>query len=128
MDIDVACYVVRYCDEYLTKQERMALAHLVATMKAAHGRSDSAAQTETGKTKSHLRPPLTDDPEVLRLASEGYQPLVERAGARILAAHGSEIFLNRCPKCHALAKSPKARQCRRCFHDWHDASGDFKSV
>jgi hypothetical protein len=27
--------------------------------------------------------------------------------------------LNCCPKCDALAKTPKARQCRYCFHDWH---------
>jgi hypothetical protein len=33
--------------------------------------------------------------------------------------HGSEIFLNRCPKRDALARTPKAQQCHKCLYDWH---------
>ena len=128
MDMDVAFYVIRYYEDYMTKQEKMALAHLQATMKATHGRSDAAAQEEARNNKPHLRPPLTGDPDVLCLASDGSQPFIERTAQRIFTAHGSEIFLNRCPKCGALAKTPKARQCRACKHDWHDTPPDITSV
>jgi hypothetical protein len=128
MDMGLANYVIRYYHNYMTKQENMALAHLTATMKITHGRSDSTAQLEARKTKPHLCPPLTDDPEVLDLASEGYEPFAERTAQRIFAAHGSGIYLNHCPKCGALAYTPKARQCKKCFHDWHDKPADLTSV
>lgn len=28
-------------------------------------------------------------------------------------------FINRCPKCSKIARTPKAKQCPWCFHDWH---------
>jgi uncharacterized C2H2 Zn-finger protein len=27
--------------------------------------------------------------------------------------------VNRCPRCGEVAKTPKAKQCRFCKHDWH---------
>lgn len=37
----------------------------------------------------------------------------------IIRRHGSDIVWNRCPICSGLARTPRARQCRHCFHDWH---------
>jgi hypothetical protein len=30
-----------------------------------------------------------------------------------------EIYLNKCPKCNKIARTPKAKQCRFCRYDWH---------
>ena len=38
---------------------------------------------------------------------------------RILREHADKVFLNYCPVCHALARTPAARQCPKCFHSWH---------
>jgi len=38
---------------------------------------------------------------------------------RILRDHPNEIVINRCSKCGALARTPQARQCIACGHDWH---------
>tara|TARA_B100000674_G_C37837410_1_gene913572 strand:- start:55 stop:384 length:330 start_codon:yes stop_codon:yes gene_type:complete len=27
--------------------------------------------------------------------------------------------MNYCPKCDSLARTPKAKQCYKCFHKWH---------
>jgi ribosomal protein L40E len=63
---------------------------------------------------------LSDDPEVLSLTREGFEPFLMRTAERIFNAHQKEIVLNCCPKCGALlAKTPKARQCRFCRYDWH---------
>jgi hypothetical protein len=109
MDSNLAAYVVRYYGHFMTKQEQLASRHLMATEKAAHWQS--------GKTLSGL---LSDDPVVLDLIRDGSEVFMERTAGRILAEYRSEIFLNYCPGCGALAKTPKARQCRFCRHDWHD--------
>jgi hypothetical protein len=37
----------------------------------------------------------------------------------LLENYESEIFINNCPNCKQLARTPKAKQCRHCGHDWH---------
>jgi hypothetical protein len=62
---------------------------------------------------------LSDDPEVLNLAASGYDAFQKRTAARILGEHSDIVFLNRCPKSGGLTRTPKAKQCRFCDHDWH---------
>jgi hypothetical protein len=62
---------------------------------------------------------LSNDPEVLRLAADGLEVFLQRTAKRILAEERDKIVVNCCPLCGALARTPRARQCRRCGHDWH---------
>jgi ribosomal protein L37E len=39
-----------------------------------------------------------------------------------LIAKNPEIFLNYCPKCGALARTPKSKNCRHCGYDWRIVS------
>jgi hypothetical protein len=119
MDTDKAWYVFRYYRHLMNEQEWLANRHLVGTIKATRGRSDMTAQTEARNSSLHLRKLLSDKPEVLRLASEGYEKFVARTGERIFNDHQDEIVLNCCPQCGALARTPRARQCRFCGRDWH---------
>jgi hypothetical protein len=119
MDIDKAGYIVRYYNHLMTVQERRAHRHLIGTAKLTHGRTDAAAQAEAGSRSHPVRELLSDDPDVLELASEGIDAFVARTAQRILDEHANKVFFNHCPKCGALAKTPKARQCRFCYRDWH---------
>ena len=119
MDRDKARYIVRYYDHLLNEHERRAQRHLFATSKTTHGRSDAAAQEEVKAGSSPLRQLLSEDPEVLRLASQGWDTFMRNTAERIYTEHQQEIVLNCCPRCGALAKTPKAKQCRSCRHDWH---------
>ena len=119
-DPGIRRYILRYYSRFMNQKEHLAFRHLAATVKATHGRSDVIAQQETRSSKAHLRKLLSEDPEVLRLASDGMEAFVQQTVTRILAEHGDEIVLNRCPRCGALARTPTARQCRSCHHDWHD--------
>jgi hypothetical protein len=117
-------YVFTFYRHLMSERERLAYSHLVGTMKLSHGRSDAKAQEEARAGK---RPPyglasqwLSDDSEVLRLARDGYEAFVESTGERIFRDHRDQIVLNYCPKCGQLARTPKARQCWACRHDWHD--------
>jgi hypothetical protein len=38
-----------------------------------------------------------------------------------------KFYLNRCPKCQNLGRTPYARQCPSCFFKWHDSlKGKFR--
>ena len=119
MGADEARYVFNNYGRLMTPIEERAFSHLGGTLKATLGRSDRAAQEEVRAGSTHLRKFLSDDPEVLLLARDGYDAFVMQTGQRILKDHRSEIVLNCCPRCNGLARTPKARQCRFCGHDWH---------
>ena len=121
MNLELAYYVVKYYEKLMSDVERRANSHLLGTMKATMGRDDAAAQREAMQ-KPHYSKWLTEDPEVLKLASDGLQKFRVRTAARILEDHGEEVFLNYCPRCHELARTPTARQCRFCGDDWHTAN------
>jgi hypothetical protein len=122
MDAEKARYVLRYYGQLMTKQERLAHRHLMGAEKATHGRTDAVAQREAGNSSHPARELLSNDPEVLHLASDGIDAFTARTAQRILDQHNNEIAFNYCPRCGALAKTPKARQCRVCRHDWHSAA------
>lgn len=115
---DLAHYVFRWHYHLLMPVEKLAYGHLGATMKVTQGYSDLAAQ-ESAKRSVHFTEHLSTDPKVLALTSEGYEAFVERTAARILRDCADKLKLNRCPNCNALARTPTAKQCRFCGHDWH---------
>jgi hypothetical protein len=102
----------------MTLKEKAAYKHLVGAMKATLGRSDETAQEEA-RTSEAFSGWLTGDPDVRSLARDGYESFVEKTAERILADNQDEVFLNCCPRCHELARTPKAQQCRFCGLDWH---------
>lgn len=123
VDVDKINYVLRYYSHLMTEQEKLANRHLFGTMKATQGRSDVEAQNrakERFDNVEHFRKLLSDDPDVLFLAREGHEAFALWAGRRILADHREQIVFNFCPQCGAVARTPTARQCRYCRHDWHN--------
>ena len=115
---ELVWYVVKYYDHLMTVPERLANRHLMGAMKATHGRSGVEAQAEARNAWSFAGL-MSNEPEVLSLAANGYEAFIQRTAARILEEQSGEIFFNRCPKCGRLARTPQARQCRFCGHDWH---------
>lgn len=124
MDRDTAAYIFRYYDHFMTLEEQLANRHLMGTMKLTHGQSDLAAQSKaTLRAKNEARRELfSDNPEILEMATEGFEAFQMRVAERIFEKHRHEIFFNYCPKCGKLAKTPKAKQCRFCSNDWHTIS------
>lgn len=43
----------------------------------------------------------------------------ERLAIVLWEKYKDKIDLNNCPKCGKTARTPKAKQCRFCRHDWH---------
>jgi hypothetical protein len=121
LNLQIANYVVHFHSHLMTDTEVKAQRHLFATMKATMGRSDEPAQRETQKDKIHSRM-LSDEPNVLSLTREGYERFQLTTAARILRDSGDKVLFNYCPRCGKLARTPTAKQCRYCGHDWHRTS------
>lgn len=92
--------------------------------KAAHKASfadEKAEALEPGNLQTMLRERwASSDLEVVALLKNGREEFLRDVRDRILREHANEVFLNYCSKCGALTKSPKARQCPKCFYSWHD--------
>jgi hypothetical protein len=122
MDSDLARYIVQHYCDLMSSTERRAERHLTTTYKSCDGRSDAAAQLELLRAGGPRSRWLSDDPAVLALAANGFEAFCARAAARILAEHGESVFLNCCPECGKLTRTPKARLCLHCGHAWHHAT------
>jgi len=111
MEQDQARYIVRYYSHLMSTEEKFAYTNLNVQLKSAHA---------SPSMQAHLSQLLSDNPEAVELAKDGLEAFEQQAAGRILEVHGNTVILNYCPRCGKLAKTPKARQCRFCFHDWHD--------
>jgi hypothetical protein len=72
--------------------------------------------------RSQFEAELDDDVrQMIGDDSQGFSLLKPRIVERFLrdAADGRAV-LNRCPACARVVKTPHARQCLWCGHDWHE--------
>ena len=59
--------------------------------------------------------------KVAEQLSDGESAFQKRACEQLLTNHPSEIAINRCPRCTRIVRTPEAKQCLWCGHDWHAA-------
>ncbi len=59
-------------------------------------------------------------PAVRETLAVGLEAFRERVRERVVSAlRGGSLPVNRCPACHRIVRTPRARQCLWCGHDWH---------
>ena len=113
MTIERADYILKYYSKLLHLNETIALRHHRSELKLSNSKNDL-------RRKLYLKNGwLSDDPEILNQLNEGYIQYMLNAASRIVEEFPDEVFLNCCPVCGKLARTPYARQCRLCGHDWH---------
>jgi hypothetical protein len=102
---DRARYILDFYSRFLTPEEQDA--RLCAFLLKG-GRDPKLWETErcTAAIESRLR--------------DGPDKCLEEIAARVERDHDGEMYFHACPKCGGLCRTPKARQCFRCHHDWHD--------
>ena len=115
MDYDEDAVLTRYvwaqCHGYMTDFEQ-------ACAKAILGR-EKAATLEPGALRElivrHWATPR--DPAVLAALEQGHDAFRAAVRDRVMRDHPEAIA--RCPRCAGLLRTPRARQCMWCLHDWH---------
>ena len=106
-------YIFRHYQTLLTPDERSAHKTLIGRLKIAAVESDGLKEAMQKFWGSN-------DPNVTALLADGPEAFMKRTSDRILSEHPGEVFLNYCSRCGALAKTPRAKQCPKCFLSWHE--------
>ncbi|QIL38363.1 hypothetical protein G7074_03155 [Pedobacter sp. HDW13] len=114
MDQDTAKYIVTYFSKCLTAEERLAIRHTHSLIKL--GLDTDPAITPSALNIYKKAGWLTENKSILNLLKDGYDSFEIRVAKRIL--NQEKIFLNNCPDCGKLARTPSAKQCRFCAHRW----------
>lgn len=113
MDQETARYILIHFPKFLTEIEAKAIRHNMSVLKMEHN-------PHPGKIEIYKKNGwLSEDTLVLDKLKEGYVQFEIKTATRILEESGDKIFLNKCPMCAKLARTPQARQCRHCGNNWH---------
>ncbi|HSQ23210.1 MAG TPA: hypothetical protein VLN44_02310 [Pyrinomonadaceae bacterium] len=110
---DLARYIVNHYQNLMTLEEKAAYKSVLGETKVAN--TDNMAMKHA--LQEHW---VSDNPRVCALLANGADAFMANVRDRILREHPNDILLNHCPRCRALAKTPTARQCPKCFFSWHD--------
>lgn len=113
MNPEMANYIINYYSNFLSPEEKIAIRHIQSLYKLSY---NSDPNLEKAYRKQGW---LTDNETVLDLLRNGYDTFEIRVANRILNENKDKVFLNNCPKCGKLARTPMAKQCRHCSHNWH---------
>lgn len=128
MNIETAYYIIHHFPRLLTKTENAALQHYNAMFKIGKPEKYSSVYTYYERLKWHKEHNnITDNPDSLKLLESGIQGFYINAATHILQQAQDKVFLNKCSNCGELARTPYARQCKHCGHNWHDTiAANFK--
>jgi hypothetical protein len=121
-EVAVHAYVYRYWYWFMTDFERSCGDLGNRYLKALHAKSKGINIPDWNEIESEwksnpaIRSALGDE-----LASfRDLTSFSTRAYERILIAFQTgELIVNRCPCCGRVARTPRAKQCVWCPHDWH---------
>jgi hypothetical protein len=93
--------------------------------RAIHGRTKAAMSTSPEMAGALNRLwGAVGDAEVETALADGFEAFRRRVRDRLLAEHGAAVFVNRCPSCGRVVRTPQARQCFWCGFDWHSADAE----
>lgn len=125
MDKETVSYIINHFSHLLTLKEKAVIKHQHSLLKLDNSGSSESEEQNQRRRSMYLKVGwLSTDKEVLNLLKDGYEEFERNTAERLLAEKPGEVFLNTCPKCSRLTRTPQAKQCRFCGHDWHYVVGD----
>ena len=112
-DRELTRYVWDHYHRFLTKFEWRVGRLIIGRAKAAGSLSHQMAEAMNRLWGS------VDEPDVAAALADGPEAFRRRVRDRLLSEHPAEVFINRCPRCGCVVRTPGARQCFWCGFDWH---------
>jgi len=109
----VAYTVLRYHAHLLTDFERKAIVAFDARWRIALAHDPEVMHHQLRVAG------VFDAPGLGAVMSRGYETFCRDIASRMLSERPDDLVLNRCPQCDRIVRTPRARQCLWCFHDWH---------
>ena len=96
----------------MTDDEKLALKYHMYTYKTEDNPQMRKVMVDKGW--------ISERPDIKEFLKDGYEEFELNVARRIMKEVPEKVFLNNCPKCSKLARTPFARQCRHCGHSWHN--------
>jgi hypothetical protein len=120
VNVETANYIIQYFPTLLTEEEKDALRHSNSMFKLLEPEDYNSIEAYNKKAKWFNEHNLiTNDQKTLSLLNEGRELFFIKTAERIVKDSKDKIFFNYCPKCKQLARTPYAKQCKHCGHNWH---------
>jgi ssDNA-binding Zn-finger/Zn-ribbon topoisomerase 1 len=105
-------YIFHNYSALMTLAEKAAYKALMLERKGEHSSEDM---------KRFLRARFgSRDSALMALLDKGAAEFLKTTRDRVLRDNKDDVFLNRCPKCRRLARTPKACLCPSCNHTWYE--------
>jgi hypothetical protein len=118
-------YVLQHYAHLRNAHEQAVDRHLTMLYKFRdHGPPAPGTAADTAEFVGLHRRWISDDPAVLLDAQAGWDAAREKIAQRILRDHADEVYLNHCPACGDLTRTPTARLCLSCGHSWFHVPRD----
>lgn len=111
MNQDLREYILNFYRYLMTPSESQADKNCQYVTKTG----GEGLQFEMMKRRGWVR----SDDAIKALLADGPEIFYQRVAQRIWDESRDKVYLNLCPNCQRLARTPSARQCRFCGHDWH---------
>jgi hypothetical protein len=122
---NVTEYVLQHYPHLKTAHEKAVDRHLTTLYKLRDDKPPApGTAADTADITGLWRRRLSDDPAVVLDAQAGWDGAREKIAQRILRDHPGEVYLNYCPACGALTRTPTARLCLSCGHSWFHVPRD----
>ena len=115
MDREKIEYIIKYYSGCLGK-DNLAIKCMYSYLEQGDLNSEMALQTNNILKESGW---ISDNQTFEFLVKDGKDSFEFNIAQHILTQRGDIVFFNHCPKCGKLARTPYAKLCRYCFHDWH---------
>ena len=96
----------------MTDDEKLALKYHMYTYKTEDNPKMKKMMVDKGW--------IIEQPNIKEYLKDGYEEFELSIAKRIMKETTEKVYLNNCPKCNKLARTPYARQCRHCGNNWHD--------
>lgn len=114
MNPELQAYIFRFCTQFMTKTESRVLKRLLLTPHGYQTTLDASTASPLLEELYGFKDETTNN----ILASGDAESIRLQIAQRLWAEADRSVF-NFCPECEALARTPQAKQCRHCGHDWH---------
>ncbi len=123
MDIETARYITLYFAFLLTEEEASALLHRNSMFTLLRPHDIDSTINYVARIKwLEQKSLLANDHLIPYLLNDGNTDVIIETATLVMERAADKVFLNYCPACQRLARTPKARQCRHCGNSWRNST------
>ncbi|WP_146589050.1 hypothetical protein [Posidoniimonas polymericola] len=112
-DTALRWYLNAYYPHLFSDEERCVIAIAVLRNKQSH------RETPIDHAKDDIESYINGSDRIRQIIEGDIESYLDDAARRIISQKREDVFINRCPACQRIVRTPVAKQCLWCGHDWH---------